>query len=112
MRDVLEMGARPDPGSSTCIPTFLLPWCRGPRRFEIAERVVADGSVRVALSDMEVERVVGQALDTMWTPSPVSLLFAYLMPDLERRIGAPWQGGLPRRFVFLVVGGPAGISRV
>ena len=62
---------------------------------------MADGSVRVPLTDAEIERVVSMALDSDVDAVAVSLLFAYLTPDHEQRIGAALARRAPGKFISL-----------
>src|SRR5262245_52533469 len=87
-RDVLEIGRQTRPGffdMYTDWPPAVVPRTR---RIEVDERVGADGKVRAPLTDAEIERVVKLALDSDVDAFAVCLLFAYLTPDHERRIGA------------------------
>src|SRR5439155_450154 len=56
-------------------------------RFEVDERLLADGSVRRGLDDGEVERLVRAIAARGIKAIAVSLLHAYRNPVHERRIG-------------------------
>ena len=100
-RDVLEIGRQTRPGFFDIYSDF--PPAVVPRvlRFEVDERIMADGSVRVPLTDSEIERVVSMALDSDVDAVAVSLLFAYLTPDHEQRIGAALARRAPGKFISL-----------
>ncbi len=101
IRDVLEIGRQTRPGFFdvyTDFPPAVVPRMR---RFEVDERVLADGSVRVPLTDAEIDRVVTLALESEVDAVAVSLLFAYLMPEHERRIGAALAKRMPGTFISL-----------
>ncbi|WP_280830436.1 hydantoinase/oxoprolinase family protein [Mycolicibacterium frederiksbergense] len=94
-RDVLayRTGSRPQVYSLTPTqPTELVP---RERRLEVAERVAADGEVLVELTDDEITRVVEQVLEHQPQAIAVSLLFSYVNPDHENRIGERLRAALP-----------------
>ena len=57
-------------------------------RFEAKERVLADGTVHVALSDEEISRVVAAVERAGAEAIAVCFLFSFLRPEHERRMGA------------------------
>jgi N-methylhydantoinase A len=65
----------------------------------VHERILADGSVRTALTDAEVERVVrrvGAALaEDPAIAVAISLLFGYVTPDHERRLADAIRSAYP-----------------
>ena len=100
-RDVLEIGRQTRPGFFDIYSDFPPAVVPRMRRFEVDERTMADGSVRVPLTDTEVERVVSKALASDVDAIAVSLLFAYLAPDHEERIGAALARRAPGKFISL-----------
>ena len=100
-RDVLEIGRQTRPGFFDIYSDFPPAVVPRVRRFEADERIIADGSVRVPLTDSEVERVVSMALDSDVDAVAISLLFAYLTPDHEQRIGAALARRAPGKFISL-----------
>ena len=93
-RDVLELrrSARPNlydlfqdaPG--TLIPRR--------RRFEITERVGADGSVVTPLAEGEIDALIATLKDARVEAVAVALVFSFLNPDHERRLGARLRAAL------------------
>ena len=100
-RDVLEIGRQTRPGFFDMYSDWPPAVVPRTRRFEIDERVGADGKVRVPLTDAEIDRVVKLALASDVDAFAVSLLFAYLTPDHERRIGAALAKAAPGKFISL-----------
>jgi N-methylhydantoinase A len=71
------------------------------RRFEITERVAADGSIVVPLAEHEVDGLIA-ALEAARVQSvAVCLLFSFLNPAHERRLGQRLRAGLPGVAVYL-----------
>jgi N-methylhydantoinase A len=66
-------------------------------RFEARERVAADGSILVPLTEAEIERVLDAIEDEAVEAAAVCFLFSFLHPDHERRIGdaVRRRGGIP-----------------
>src|SRR5712691_3949047 len=58
------------------------------RRFEITERVGADGAVVTSLAEAEIEELVAALKAARVEAIAVSLLFSFLNPEHERRLGA------------------------
>jgi len=100
-RDVLEIGRQTRPRHFDMYSDYPPAVVPRARRFEIDERIMADGSVHQALTDAEIERAVRLALGTKVEVIAVSLLFAYLNPDHEQRIGAAIRRIAPDAFVSL-----------
>src|SRR5712692_1937236 len=100
-RDVLELrrSARAElydlfqDGPATLIPRR--------RRFEITERVGADGAVVMPLADTEIDNLIAALAAARVDAVAVSLLFSFLNPEHERRLGARLRAGLPGVPVYL-----------
>ena len=100
-RDLLEIGRQIRPhmyDMQIDQPEPLVPreW-----RIEAAERVLADGSVQLALNDTEVTRLVTAVKDSGVDACVVCFLFSYLNPDHEKRIGAALGKALPNLHISL-----------
>src|SRR5262245_26616421 len=71
------------------------------RRFEITERVGADGTVVTPLAESEVDELIS-ALKTMRVDAiAISLLFSFLYPEHERRLGSLLRAALPDVPIYL-----------
>jgi N-methylhydantoinase A len=100
-RDVLELrrSARADlydlfqDGPSILIPRR--------RRFEITERVGADGAVVTPLAEGEIDDLIAALEAARVEAIAVSLLFSFLNPEHERRLGARLRAALPNVPVYL-----------
>jgi N-methylhydantoinase A len=100
-RDVLELrrSARADlydlfqDAPATLIPRH--------RRFEITERVGADGSIVTPLAESEIDALIAALKASRVEAVAVSLLFSFLNPEHERRLGARLRSGLPGVPVYL-----------
>jgi N-methylhydantoinase A/oxoprolinase/acetone carboxylase beta subunit/N-methylhydantoinase B/oxoprolinase/acetone carboxylase alpha subunit len=64
-------------------------------RFEVAERVLADGTVRTPLDDADARTVAGHLRDAGVESVAVCLLHAHLHPAHEQRLGAILREELP-----------------
>ena len=71
------------------------------RRFEITERVGADGAVVTPLADSEIEDLIAQLRAAEVEAIAVSLLFSFLNPAHERRLGARLRTAFPGVPVYL-----------
>src|SRR6476659_4869006 len=95
VRDVLELrrSARADlydlfqDAPATLIPRR--------RRFEITERVGADGNIVTPLAESEIEQLLAALNATRVEAIAVSLLFSFLNPKHERRLGERLRAALP-----------------
>jgi N-methylhydantoinase A len=100
-RDVLELrrSARADlydlfqDAPATLIPRQ--------RRFEITERVGADGAVVTPLAEGEIAPLVATLREARAEAVAVSLLFSFLNPEHEARLGAALRAALPGVPVYL-----------
>ena len=70
-------------------------------RFEISERIGGRGQVIRALSEEAIRETVDRVAATDTAACAVCLLFSFLEPDHERRIGAELRSRLPERSVSL-----------
>ena len=94
-RDVLELrrSARPDlydlfqDAPATLIPRR--------RRYEITERIGADGEVVTPLAEGEIDGLIAALKAERVEAVAVSLLFSFLNPEHERRLGARLRAALP-----------------
>ena len=100
-RDVLELrrSARADlydlfqDGPSILIPRR--------RRFEITERIGADGAVVTPLAEEEIDHLIAELRAARVEAIAVSLLFSFLNPRHERRLGERLRAALPDVPVYL-----------
>src|SRR5215475_5727639 len=100
-RDVLELrrSARADlydlfqDAPATLIPRR--------RRFEITERIGADGGVVRPLAEDEIDGLIAALKAAQIDAIAVSLVFSFLNPEHERRLGARLRAGLPDVPVYL-----------
>ena len=100
-RDVLELrrSARADlydlfqDAPATLIPRR--------RRFEITERIGADGAVVTPLADNEIDSLVAALKAARVETIAISLLFSFLNPEHERRLGARLNRALPDVPIYL-----------
>ena len=87
-RDLLEIGRQIRPKMYDMKADYPPPLSPRHLRFEIAERIGGKGQVIREMSDASVEQVVEAVLRTGVEACAVCLLFSFLTPDHERRIGA------------------------
>ena len=100
-RDVLELrrSARADlydlfqDAPATLIPRR--------RRFEITERVGADGAVVTPLAENEIDGLIAALKAARVDAVAISLLFSFLNPEHERRLGARLRAALPHVPIYL-----------
>src|SRR6266446_423283 len=85
-RDLIEIGRTKRNIPALFVPTFVRPKpvVERKHRFEVTERLNADGSVLVPLDAVSVERALDGALGTGAEAIAVCLLHAYLNPAHER----------------------------
>jgi N-methylhydantoinase A len=71
------------------------------RRYEITERIGADGAVVTPLAESEIDGLIAQLQAAQVQAVAVTLLFSFLNPEHERRLGARLRAGLPHIPVYL-----------
>jgi len=72
-------------------PVLLIP---RRRRFEITERIGADGAIVTPLADDEIDALIATLKQTRVEAVAVALVFSFLNPDHERRLGARLRAAL------------------
>ncbi len=87
-RDTLVIGRQARPALYALHPTRPAPPIADERRFEVDERVAADGEVLRALDDDEVSAVLDRVEASGAEALAVCLLFSFVDPAHERRIAA------------------------
>jgi N-methylhydantoinase A len=70
-------------------------------RFEVTERVGADGAIVAPLAEDEIEGLVAQLRAARVEAIAVSLLFSFLNPKHERRLGERLRAALPGVPIYL-----------
>jgi N-methylhydantoinase A len=71
------------------------------RRFEITERIGADGAVVAALAENEIDGLIAELKAARVDAIAVSLMFSFLNPEHERRLGERLRAALPHAPVYL-----------
>jgi N-methylhydantoinase A len=71
------------------------------RRFEVTERVGADGSIVMPLAEDEVDGLIAALQAARVQSVAVCLLFSFLNPEHELRLGARLRAGMPGIAVYL-----------
>ncbi|MBI2160835.1 MAG: hydantoinase/oxoprolinase family protein [Candidatus Rokubacteria bacterium] len=96
-RDLIEIGRTKRNIPALFVPTFVRPKpvVERKHRFEVIERLGADGSVLVALDPASVERALDEALAAGAEALAVCLLHAYRNPAHERAIADAAKGRCP-----------------
>ena len=64
-------------------------------RFEVEERIKADGEVLLPLTESEVDRVIGWLAEAPIEVVAISLLFSFVRPDHEQRLAEAIRERLP-----------------
>ena len=97
-RDLIEIGRTKRNIPALFVPTFVRPKpvVERKHRFEVTERLDADGSVLVPLDMASVDRALDAALDAGAEAIAVCLLHAYLNPAHEHAVADARQGQAPR----------------
>jgi N-methylhydantoinase A len=70
-------------------------------RFEISERIGADGKIATPLAESEIDELIAALKSTRVDAIAVSLVFSFLNPVNERRLGARLRAALPDVPVYL-----------
>lgn len=100
-RDLLEIGRQVRPKIYDLKADAPMPVVPRRLRFEVAERIGPHGEVIHALSDDEIDAVVDAVAASGADCCAVCLLFAFLNPAHEQRIGAALRARLPGVHVSL-----------
>jgi len=100
-RDLLEIGRQIRPKMYDLKMDEPPPLVPRKHRIEIKERIAADGSIVEALTDDAIHKAVEAVKSTGAEACAVGLLFAFLNPEHERRIGEILKAELPDMFVSL-----------
>src|ERR1700730_4590977 len=79
-------------------PSVLIP---RRRRFEITERIGADGSVLIPLAEAEIDELITALTPARVAAIAISLLFSFLYPEHERRLAARLQAAFPKLPIYL-----------
>jgi N-methylhydantoinase A len=97
-RDLIEIGRTKRNIPALFVPTFVRPKPVVDRkhRFEVVERLAADGTVLVELDPASVERALDAAVASGAEALAVCLLHAYLNPAHERAVADLAKGRYPR----------------
>jgi N-methylhydantoinase A len=96
-RDLIEIGRTKRNIPVLFVPTFVRPRpvVERKHRFEVAERLAADGAVRVPLEGSSVDTAIDAALGAGCEAIAVCLLHSYLNPAHERTIADAVKGKRP-----------------
>lgn len=84
--DVIEIGRQDRPDLYSLESTRPGPLVGPDLRFELDERVTADGEVVTPLSDAEIDRLVAAVAAELPEAAAVCLLFSFLRPEHEERV--------------------------
>jgi N-methylhydantoinase A len=94
-RDLLEIGRQIRPHMYDLYADFPPPLVPRERRFELAERILADGSVHRAIDDAELAEAVAQVRASGAEACAICFLFGYLNPAHEQAVAAALRAALP-----------------
>lgn len=100
-RDLLEIGRQIRPRMYDFKADDPPPLVPRKHRFEIAERIGPHGEVIEPLSDAAIAEAVAAVRASGVEACAVGLLFSFLNPEHERRIGAALSSAMPGLFVSL-----------
>lgn len=100
-RDLLEIGRQIRPKMYDLKADAPPPLVPRKHRFEVRERMMADGTARIALEDAAIDAAIDQVEASGAEAVAVCLLFAFLNPEHERRIGERLAERLPHVAVSL-----------
>lgn len=71
------------------------------RRFEITERIGADGKIVTAVAESEIDSLIAALKAARLEAIAVSLIFSFLNPEHERRLGARLRAAFPNTPIYL-----------
>src|SRR5207237_2142307 len=96
-RDLIEIGRTKRNIPALFVPTFVRPKpvVERKHRFEVIERLTADGAILVPLDIASVDRALDEALAARAEALAVCLLHAYLNPAHERLVADAAKGRCP-----------------
>jgi len=94
-RDLLEIGRQIRPKMYDLKADYPPPLVPRQRRFEIAERIGPRGETVIPLTDAAIAAAVDQVRAANVEACAVCLLFGFLNPEHEQRIGAALRDALP-----------------
>lgn len=94
-RDLLEVGRQTRPFNYDMHTDFAPPVVPRWRRFEVDERILADGSVHKELTDDAIAEAVDAVRRSGAQAVAVCFLFSYLAPEHEQRLKAALTAALP-----------------
>jgi len=94
-RDLLEIGRQIRPKLYDLKADYPQPLAPRHQRFEISERIGAKGQVIKPLDDAAIDAVVAQIVEADVKAVAVCLLFAFVNPEHENRIGAALRKSVP-----------------
>ena len=100
-RDLLEIGRQTRPHMYSLQEDHPAPVVPRERRFEVAERVLADGSVLTPLAPAAIQAVVEQVRASGADACAVCLLFGFLYPAHERALVQALRAAIPGLHVSL-----------
>ena len=99
--DVLEIGRQDRPDLYALVPQKPPPLVPRQWRFEVRERVGADGQVVMPLDEASLAEVVERVAAAGVESVAVCLLFSFLRPEHEQHVGAALRARLPGVHVSL-----------
>ena len=85
-RDTLVIGRQSRPNLYALHPTRRPPLIPEDLRFEVTERVAADGTILIPIDKIEVEKILDLAITKGIKAIAVCLLFSFLNPEHEKYI--------------------------
>ena len=100
-RDLLEIGRQTRPHMYSLQEDHPAPVVPRERRFEVAERVLADGSVLRPLTQSAIDDAVDRVQASGADACAVCLLFGFLNPAHERALAAALRAAMPGLHVSL-----------
>ena len=99
--DVLAIGRQDRPDLYALVPQKPPPLVPREWRFEVRERIGADGAVVTPLDEASLAQVVADVAAAGVESVAVCLLFSFLRPEHEQRVGAAVRARLPGVHVSL-----------